>query len=337
MEYNQTSLNIPKISVIIPNYNHAKFLGKRLETALSQSYKNIEIICLDDDSTDNSLEIFNSYKDRGNFTMIKSNKNSGSPFIQWNKGVAIARGEYVWIAESDDLAHFKFLDTLANRLDTNPKVGLAYCQSYFIDENDHVTGLHLKHLQKQHKYLWNNDFVFNGKEMLASHMAMINVIPNASAVLFRKAVYEKAGGADNDLRLCGDWLIWSKMLLISDLAFVSRPLNYFRTHNSTVRSQIHRKFRYMTEYLEVLKFIHRNIEVSKRAKQRAAYHLKIRWLRLALYEPREISIDGIRHIFQNSFRIFGFFEAIQFLLIGCISLVPFIHSTPFTVRTGNPK
>ena len=82
---------MPQVSVIIPNYNHAQFLEERLDSVLSQSYKDIEIICLDDASSDNSLEILNSYRGRENFKTVRNFKNSGSPFLQWNLGIAMAR------------------------------------------------------------------------------------------------------------------------------------------------------------------------------------------------------------------------------------------------------
>jgi glycosyltransferase involved in cell wall biosynthesis len=316
--------DMPKVSVIIPNYNHARFLESRMESVLAQTYVDLEIICMDDASTDNSLEILENYRNLKNVSIVRNDRNSGSPFLQWNRGIALARGEYIWIAESDDLADPRLLATLAGCLDDNPEVGLAYCQSSYIDEDDRVTGLHLEELEKQDRELWLNDFVMNGREMLASHMAVINVVPNASAVLFRKAVYEKCGGADGRMKLCGDWMNWAKMLLVSDLAFIARPFNSFRIHNTTVRSRVHKRLRYVLEYIDVLKFIFSNVAVFKTTKKRAAYQLKARWLRLAVEGSREISMEGMRTVFRSTHRLFGVFEAFQFLFIGCLSLASFL-------------
>ena len=241
-------------------------------------------------------------------------------------------GKYIWIAESDDLADPLLLEVLADRLDENPEVGLAYSQSFYIDERSRIIGLHLKDLQKQDRSLWQNDFICSGGEMLASHMAAINVIPNASAVLFRKAVFVEAGGADGHMKLCGDWMCWSKMLLISNIAFVSRPLNYFRVHSSTVRSQVHKTLRYITEYLEVLNFIHNNVEVSGPTKRKAAYHLRIRWLQFVINKPSEITISAVRHIFVSAYRLFGAIEAVQFLLLGCLPLISFMYKSLFRIQ-----
>ena len=84
----------PLVSVIVPNYNHARYLKQRLDTVFNQTYQNFEVIILDDKSTDNSLEIINQYKDNPHLSQIVVNEqNSGSPFKQWDKGIKLAKGE----------------------------------------------------------------------------------------------------------------------------------------------------------------------------------------------------------------------------------------------------
>jgi len=88
------------VSVIIPNYNHSLFLGERIDSVLNQRYQNFEVILLDDGSTDNSREIIEKYRGLEKVKHIVYNqKNSGNAFVQWNKGVELAMGEWVWIAE----------------------------------------------------------------------------------------------------------------------------------------------------------------------------------------------------------------------------------------------
>ena len=89
---------MPKVSVIIPNYNHAQFLEQRIQSVLDQTYQDFEIIYLDDASTDNSNEVFAKFANNSRIRAIYNQTNSGSPFKQWNKGIRLAQGEYVWIA-----------------------------------------------------------------------------------------------------------------------------------------------------------------------------------------------------------------------------------------------
>ena len=105
----------PLASVIIPNYNHAKYLEERIQSVLNQTYQNLELILLDDKSTDNSLEVINKYRDNPHVSQIVVNEhNSGSAFKQWHRGIELAIGELIWIAESDDYCSPTFLEVLVN-------------------------------------------------------------------------------------------------------------------------------------------------------------------------------------------------------------------------------
>ena len=87
------------LSVIIPNYCHARYLKERIESILAQSYQDFELIILDDCSTDNSREIIEQYRSNPRVKHIVYNEqNSGSPFVQWQRGFTLASGEYIWIA-----------------------------------------------------------------------------------------------------------------------------------------------------------------------------------------------------------------------------------------------
>src|ERR1017187_1910144 len=111
---------MPTVSVIIPNYNHARFLRRRIDSVLQQTFQDFEVILLDDCSTDDSRSILSKYADDPRVRIEFNEKNSGSPFKQWNKGVRLAQGSYVWIAESDDYAAERLLERLVAVLDADP-------------------------------------------------------------------------------------------------------------------------------------------------------------------------------------------------------------------------
>ena len=101
------------VSVIIPNYNHDKYLDVRIQSILNQTYQDFEIIILDDCSTDNSKAVIERYRDNDHVSHIVYNeKNSGTTFKQWEKGIELAKGDLLWIAESDDSCDCNFLDSL---------------------------------------------------------------------------------------------------------------------------------------------------------------------------------------------------------------------------------
>lgn len=231
---------LPRVSVIIPNYNCSIFLTDRMISVLSQSYSHFECIVLDDASADNSLEIINRHAiNDKRVSIIASSINSGSPFIQWNKGVKHAIGEFIWIAESDDVADVTFLETMVRQLDNNPCVGLAYCQSYKIDKHGKVTGSWKEWTDDIDKNIFERDFVMDGKKYIEQFLIHRNTIPNASGVLFRKSVYNEINGANENIRNCSDWLTWLKILVNYDVAFVAQPLNFFRYREDSVISKAH--------------------------------------------------------------------------------------------------
>ncbi len=229
---------MPKVTVVIPSYNHGCFLAARLDSVLAQTYRDFEVLFLDDASTDDSLEVFARYRDRPQVRAIVNEVNGGGVFRQWNRGVGEARGEYVWLAESDDVADPAFLETLVPLLDRHPNAGLAYCKSLHIDEDGRVTGDTDDWTRPVHPTRWSGDHVNGGPDECRRYLCRRNTIPNASAVVFRKRLYDQAGYADEDMRLCGDWAMWVKMLLASDVAYVARPLNLWRVaHAASVRRE----------------------------------------------------------------------------------------------------
>jgi glycosyltransferase involved in cell wall biosynthesis len=224
---------VPKVSVIIPNYNHAPYLRQRIDSVLNQTYQDFEVVILDDCSRDNSREIIKEYATNPRVKIVFNESNSGSVFKQWNKGLKMATGEYVWLAESDDYAAPKFLETMVACLDKDTAVGVAFCDSYQVS-NDGIKPAREK-WYGEFAHLYDRDFRANGKEYVAGQMLFRATIPNASAVIFRRVLAEKVGGADETFRVCGDWLFWARVLSYSDLYYISTPLNYFRYHEQTAR------------------------------------------------------------------------------------------------------
>jgi glycosyltransferase involved in cell wall biosynthesis len=211
---------MPTVSVIIPNYNHARYLRRRIDNVLTQTYQDFELILLDDCSTDESRSILSEY---ANDPRIEFNEsNSGIPFRQWNKGVRLARGKYIWIAESDDYADERLVERLAHVLDAESEAVFVYCRSWTVAPNGETSGYsdsYLAGLGASGR--WAVDFLAEGKAECRKYLASNNSIPNASAVLFRKAVYEHVGGAEEKMRLCGDWKLWAAMALEGKIAYVS--------------------------------------------------------------------------------------------------------------------
>ena len=115
------------VSVIVPSYNHAQYLEARIESILNQEFEDFEVILLDDLSPDHSAEILERYRNHPKVShCIINEKNSGSTFFQWNKGIQLAKGELIWIAESDDIAAPKFLEELVQSFEKNKNLNTDF-------------------------------------------------------------------------------------------------------------------------------------------------------------------------------------------------------------------
>ena len=124
----------PIVSVIIPNYNHEPYLKARIDSVLQQDYQDFEVILLDDCSKDNSREVIEQYRNNPHVTHVVMNEqNTGNTFIQWERGISMAQGRYIWIAESDDVAEPQLLESLITPLQANPLSVVAFCHSQMID------------------------------------------------------------------------------------------------------------------------------------------------------------------------------------------------------------
>ena len=252
---------MPLVSVIVPNYNHAPYLGRRLDSVLGQTFGDVEVLLLDDASTDGSRAVLESRASDPRVRLLFNDRNSGSPFCQWNRGVAASGGAYVWVAESDDWADERFLERLVPRLEASPAVAFAQCRSQVVDERGRPTGLYAGHIDRAAAGRWEADFTADGRREVAAYLCRDNVVPNASAVVFRRSAFEAVGGADERLRLCGDWLTWARMARTGDVAYAAEPLNYYRAHAANVRSTT-RKAAMLAERYHVLGRIRAEGEVD---------------------------------------------------------------------------
>ena len=252
---------MPRVSVVIPNYNHAPYLRQRIRSVLDQTYGDTEVIALDDASTDDSMRIIEEFRSDPRVRVFPGAVNSGSTYRQWNKGVALAGGEYVWIAESDDYADERLLERLVGMLEGNPRCGMACCESWYVyGDAPPTTRTNQSHLPENGR--WRQDYVADGRSECAEHLILCNTMPNASAIVFRRALYERLGGADESMRLCSDWLLWVRMLEASDLAHVGEPLNYYRCHTAAVRKKNFASPTTQAETYGVIQYIKEHFSVA---------------------------------------------------------------------------
>ena len=215
------------VSVIIPNYNYARFLAQRIDSVLNQTYTNLEVIVLDDKSSDNSREVIELYRNNPRVSHIVYNEqNSGSTFKQWNKGFSLAKGEFIWIAEADDYADNTLLEKLLNVMSKQPSIKVGFVNS---------------HWELPDSTFINKDYtipepmrIYDGHDFVRQHLLKENYIYNASMAVFRKDALDGMDTEYMSFRSCGDKLFWKNLALQGQVLFVCEALNHFRIHDAKV-------------------------------------------------------------------------------------------------------
>ncbi|RDZ27122.1 glycoside hydrolase family 99-like domain-containing protein [Lysobacter silvisoli] len=232
---------LPRVSVVVPNYNYAHYMAERLASIAEQNLPVYEIIVLDDCSSDDSLAELQRLRSRirPEPRVVPAERNSGSVFRQWLKGVELARGDYVWIAEADDLSKPEFLERLSQLLHSHPDAVMAYSQSEQIDEYGQVLAPdYLGYTDELSTTRWLENYVASGADEVGAGLAVKNTVPNVSAALFRREpllrvlrehIDEIAG-----YRIAGDWLVYLRLLQHGKLAFEASACNRHRRHASSV-------------------------------------------------------------------------------------------------------
>lgn len=227
---------LKRVSVVVPNYNYERYLPERLGSIFGQTYPAFEIIFLDDCSTDGSLararEILAAQP--ADYRIVANERNSGSVFAQWKRGVDLARGSQVWIAEADDVAHPEFLTTVLRNFAV-PGMVIGYCESRQIDGTGRVmAGNYLDYVADISADKWRRPYVCEGIDEIRTVLAVKNTIPNVSAVLFDRrrlqGVLDRHIDEIRAYRVAGDWLVYVLMLAGGKIGFSPRPLNDHRRH-----------------------------------------------------------------------------------------------------------
>lgn len=248
-----------KISVVVPNYNYSNYLYQRVYSILNQNYKIHELIILDDASKDNSLfyieQIEQKISEFVNVKVVVNDINSGNAFSQWQKGMNLASGDYVWVAEADDYAKENFLNEVVSPLKKNNNIVISYADTGFIDSNGYITKNSLVDqidiLKTNH---WNASYVNKGIAEINCYSYLNCTIPNVSGTIIKKGNYDEIFEEAKKFHQSGDWFTYLNILNLGDISFINKTLNYYRVHGNNI-SQTFDKKAHILEIQRIYKFI----------------------------------------------------------------------------------
>lgn len=241
-----------KVSVIVPNYNYAKYLKRRILSIGQQIYPIYELIVLDDASTDDSKRIIKEavaeasrMKPEMRIKLMWNKKNSGKAISQWIKGAEEATGDYIWIAEADDVARRDFLSEVMKGFEKDSDVVLAYSESAVINKYGILMMPSFRRSRdKEGTGRFKNSYIRAGKKEIEEIMAIRCTIPNVSAVVFKNTPeLHKYLKLAEKFEQVGDWYLYAKLLENGKIFYNKKSLNLFRVHkgSATKRGEEHVK------------------------------------------------------------------------------------------------
>ena len=234
--------DLKSVSVVVPNYNYARYLDERLTSIFGQTHPVREIVVLDDASTDASIATINAVSEEAHRSMdlVVRKSNSGSVFRQWKKGLDSIRGDYVWIAEADDSAHPDFLERLVTSLGTLAAPGFAFCDSQAIDAAGAVMyGSYKGYYASEGDHGLDADAAFGPGDFLRRFLTARNLVLNVSSVLWHadhlRRVFARLGDDAYAFTCAGDWRVYLESCRAEgEVGYVAEPLNRHRRHDLSV-------------------------------------------------------------------------------------------------------
>lgn len=208
------------VSVVVPNYNCGRFLAEALESVLAQTYPAVEVIVVDDGSTDDSAEVLARYDGR---VRVLRQPNQGVSAAR-NYGIRESRGEFVAFLDADDLWH---PEKLAKQvpLFAAEAVGLVYCAVEYIDESGRTLGTN-----------------FTGRRgRVLKSIALLQgtiVLAGGSTAVVRRSCFDRAGCFDRRVSTAADWDMWRRVACHYEIDVVREPLMRYRLRPSSMHRNV---------------------------------------------------------------------------------------------------
>lgn len=301
----------PPVSVCIPAYNKGNFIAETIDSVLNQTYRNYEIIIVDNASTDNTQQIVESnYKDKVFFYRSSENVGANNNF---NKCLSLSNYAYCLLLPADDLILPTFLETTVGLLEKYPKAAFAATNRFYIDENSNILGLDLPFV--------NNTQIVSGEFAIRRILEMDG--KGVTMPLFRKKLLEDIGGFRPDI-FFSDVFAWIQICAYSDIVYLNEPLLTWRSgNNDNITANLAKNHVYLDQKIytlnEIFKFLEKNNLFDYNKKECLNHLLKSNTSKVSSlkFPPAKKKLLSylIMYARNNALNSFSFRELIQIIII----------------------
>ena len=252
----------PLVSVIIPNYNYANYIVDSIESVINQSYRNVEIIVVDDGSTDNSVEVIEKY---GKSVTLIQKKNSGVSAAR-NYGMRVAKGDFICFLDSDDSWDPEKIKLQISKF-TSCEIGVVYSSINLCDEG-------LNHLEVV-KALYKGDIEYLYYKFPTASIVLLG----CSSAMIRSELARSVGEFDTLLHTSADWDYFRRLSKRTKVEFVDEPIVNYRRHVSSMSAGSIEKY-YRDNELAVIKQLQESL--TRNGNQLRSYYVPLTWMRFQL-------------------------------------------------------
>ncbi len=284
----------PKVSVCIPSYNNGDLIGLAIRSVLDQTFRDFEIIVVDNDSADDSEAAVRSFRDE-RIKFSKNTKNIGMT-RNWNRCISMASGEFICLLCADDMYLPTFVERTLSMLETHPNIGFVHCAYRSINESGETVG----------------EFKVRDGDAIEIGSAFFDRIIHGnfatiSGAMFRRNCLEELGCFDEELEYAPDWEMFARMSLHYDVGYVSQPLACYRIHENNFTKSLMRSNRLIHEGFKTIDRMNEDLASAPRLHSRefvpsvlkSEYVARVMGVRLNCSDSGEMRRSVVEEISRN--------------------------------------
>jgi len=227
--------NRPKVSIIIPCFNASATIGETLASIKKQTFKDFEVIVVNDGSTDDTNHILASHAEKLKSSLKIINQTNQGQTVAKNVGIRNSQGQFIAFLDSDDLWAPEKLEYQLAYMEPRPHLALCYTEGILINEKGDKIGV------------VNASSAHRGK-CFDKLLVRNNIV--ASSVLIKREILDMVGLFDEDFKACENWDMWIRISKVSEIEYLARPLTYYRVHLTNMSKNVDKMYTYRLKIID---------------------------------------------------------------------------------------